>query len=191
MKLCLIGWGLLCVVNVSKWLTLKAFRSFPTWCPLQSLLGLPNQKDQRSKVWFSPAPSWLDPAVAPAALWWNALRKHNYANMADSLWIKRRQAHPLLCFSSPKSPLSRASASGGFLSLRSDSSCGFDKSICWSKAGSSSPWGEDPRKAIGVEGCAASCGGACCCGRTAPRWLAEEEVPGTVMERKSIRGRPK
>lgn len=115
-----------------------------------------------------------------------------------------------LAFCSPKSPLSRASASGGFRSLRSDSSCGLDKSICWSKAGSSSPWGEEPRKADGVEGCVVRCCcgcccccccgccgdcccccGACCCGLMAPRWLVEEEVPGTEIERKSIWGRPK
>lgn len=47
-----------------------------TWCPPQSLLGLPNQKDQPSEVWSSLALSWLDPAVAPAALWWNALWKN-------------------------------------------------------------------------------------------------------------------
>lgn len=117
-------------------------------------------------------------------------------------------------FCLPKSPLSRASASGGFLSLRRESSCGLDNSICWSKAGSSSPWGEEPRKAVGVEdwvarGCCCCCcgggigcgccggggcwgdSGACCCGLMAPRWLVEEEVPGTVMERKSIWGRPK
>lgn len=104
---------------------------------------------------------------------------------------KTTYVHPY--FGLPKSPLSRASASGGFRSFRSESSCGFDKSICWSKAGSSRPWEVEPRKAVGVEGCGArgcDCcrGGAGCCGRMAPRWLVE--VPGTVMERKSIWGRP-
>lgn len=42
-------------------------------------------------------------------------------------------------FCLPKSPLSRASARGGFRSLSSESSCGLDNNICWSKAGSSSP----------------------------------------------------
>lgn len=99
-------------------------------------------------------------------------------------------------FCLPKSPLSKASARGGFRSLSSESSCGLDNSICWSKAGSSSPWGEEPRKAIGVEGCwgrgSGCCSwGACGCGLIAPCWLVEEEVPGTVMERKSMWGRPK
>lgn len=93
-------------------------------------------------------------------------------------------------FCLPKSPLSRASASGGFLSFRSESSWGLDNSICWSKAGSSSPWGEEPWKVTGVEGCGARCA-AGCCGLTAACWLVEEEVPGTVMERKSIWGRPR
>jgi len=80
-----------------------------------------------------------------------------------------RQLHP------PRSPLSRASARGGLRSLSSDSSCGLLSSICWSKAGSSSPGREEPepeaREADGVDGCGAGGRGAgswtegagCCC----------------------------
>lgn len=100
------------------------------------------------------------------------------------------------CSRLPKSPLSRASASGGFRSLSSESSCGLVNSICWSKAGSSKPWGEVPRKATGAEGCGGRWRGCCPidtggCGLVALRGLTEEDVPGTEMERKSIWGRPK
>lgn len=114
--------------------------------------------------------------------------KHSSINRLISPFKKKYKT----CDALPKSPLNRASASGGFRSFRSESSCGLDNSICWSKAGSSIPWGEDPRKAIGVEGFGARCCVGCCCGLIALRWLVEEEeeVPGTVMERKSIWGRP-
>lgn len=100
------------------------------------------------------------------------------------------------CSCLPKSPLRRASASGGFRSFSSESSCGLDKSICWSKAGSSKPWGELPGKATGALGCGVRWRGCCPsdaggCGLVVLRGVAEDDVPGTEIERKSIRGRPK
>lgn len=89
----------------------------------------------------------------------------------------------------PRSPLSRASARGGFRSLSNDSSCGFASNMSRSKAGLSNPWGERAEPGVVVAG-----GGrdwvplgtwAWCC------LFWPEEVPGTAMELKSMRGRPK
>lgn len=96
----------------------------------------------------------------------------------------------------PRSPLSRASASGGFRSFSNESSCGFASNMSRSKAGLSSPWGEraepdpDPEPEPGV----VAWGGRDWV--TLGRWawcclFWPEDVPGTAMELKSMRGRPK
>lgn len=80
--------------------------------------------------------------------------------------------------SSPRSPLSKASARGGFLSLSRDSSWGLASSISRSSAGLSRPWGN--AGASGGDGRGRCAGGCCCC----------VDVPGTAMLLKSILGRP-
>lgn len=107
---------------------------------------------------------------------------HKEGNNHWPHWLKQSSA---LCnhLYSPKSPLNRASARGGLRSFNSDSSCGLASNISRNRAGLSSPWGEEAGEAAGGVWAALGFWAG-----VVERWF--EEVPGTEMELKSMRGRP-
>lgn len=112
----------------------------------------------------------------------NVTNSHKECNIHWPQWLKLSSA---LCnhLYSPRSPLNRASARGGLRSFSSDSSCGLASNISRNRAGLSSPWGEVAGEA--AWGVWTALGFWAC---VVDWWF--EDVPGTEMELKSMRGSP-
>lgn len=97
---------------------------------------------------------------------------------ASGLLASRARGRDRDC--SPKSPLSRASARGGLRSFSKESSCGLASNMSRRSAGLSKPCGVEGRS--GEDWRAPSAAG--------DGWGCWDEVPGTAMLLKSIRGKP-